>query len=354
MKLINKNLKKGQLKVRIENIDDLWYLNSIIDPGDIVKGKTLRKIKIGEKEQRKINIVKKPVFITLKAEKIEFHKYSNILRVLGIIIEGPDDIPKGSYHTFNLEENSIISIIKPGWLNYQLDKIKEACADVKPDIMVCVFDREEAYFALLKKQGYELLSKLKGNVQKKASEEKVKGSFYGLIIKTINDYIKRYKIEKIILASPAFWKEELLKEVKDSELKNMIVQAACSSADEKAINEVLKRPELRELLRQERAAEETKFVDELLGEISKNNLAAYGLKETSESVNAGSVKMFLITDSFIHKKRQGDNFSKIDLLMKTAEKLKGKVMIISSENDAGKKLDGLGGIGAILRYKLNY
>ena len=29
-------------------------------------------------------------------------------------------------------------------------------------------------------------------------------------------------------------------------------------------------------------------------------------------------------------------------------------MIISSENEAGKRLDGLGGIAAILRFKLNY
>lgn len=354
MKIINKNLKKGKLKVRVENIDDLWYLSNVIDPGDIIKGKTLRKIKIGEKEQRKINVVKKPVFITLKTEKVEFHKYSNVLRVLGIIVEGPDDIPKGSHHTFNLEENTVFSIIKPSWLNYHLDRIKVACEEKKPSILICVFDREEAYFALLKKKGYELLSKIKGDVQKKASEKRVKSSFYGLIIKTIKDYVKRYKIEKIVLASPAFWKEELLKEVKDDDIKDKIVQATCSSADEKAINEVLKRPELKEALKQERAAEEAKVVDELLAEISKNNLATYGLKETKSAVNAGAAKMLLITDSFIHKKRQENKFEEIDSLMKTTEKLKGKIMIISSENDASKKLDGLGGIGSILRYKLSY
>lgn len=354
MKLIHKNLKKGEIKVKLENIDDLWYLSNIIEPNDFVKGKTLRKIKIGGKEQRSASIVKKPVFIKLKTKKTELHKYSNILRVSGIIIEGPDDIPKGSHHTFNLEENSIITIIKPKWLSFQLDKIKEACAEKRSNILICIFDREEAYFALLKKKGYELLSRLKGDVQKKASEEKVKGGFYSLIIKTIKEHIKRYKIEKIILASPAFWKEELLKELKDENVKNKIIQATCSSANEKAINEVLKRPELKEALQQERIAEETKIVDELLMEISKNNLAAYGLKETENAVNAGAVKMLLLTDSFIHKKRQEDKFEKIDSLMKTAEKLKGKVMIISSENDAGKKLNGLGGIGAVLRYKLSY
>jgi len=354
MKLIHKNLKKGEVKVKLENIDDLWYLSNIIDSGDFVKGKTLRKIKIGEKEQRSSSIVKKPVFIKLKTERAELHKYSNILRVSGIIIEGPEDIPKGSHHTFNLEENSIITIIKPKWLNFQLDKIKESCAEKRSPILICAFDREEAYFALLKKQGYEVLSKIKGKVQKKASEEKIKNGFYGLIIKTIKEYIKRYKVEKIILASPAFWKEELLKELKDDDIKSKIIQATCSSVGEKAIDEILKRPELKEALQQERIAEETKIVDELLMEISKNNFAAYGLKETKNAVNAGAAKIVLLTDSFIHKKRQENKFEKIDYLMKAAEKLKGNVMIISSENDAGKKLNGLGGIGAVLRYKLNY
>jgi protein pelota len=40
--------------------------------------------------------------------------------------------------------------------------------------------------------------------------------------------------------------------------------------------------------------------------------------------------------------------------MKTVDNTKGDILIISSEHEAGKKLDGLGGIAAILRFKLNY
>jgi len=32
--------------------------------------------------------------------------------------------------------------------------------------------------------------------------------------------------------------------------------------------------------------------------------------------------------------------------------MKGKITVISSEHDGGQKLAGLGGIGALLRYKL--
>ncbi|MBI2655446.1 hypothetical protein HYX06_03420 [Candidatus Woesearchaeota archaeon] len=45
MKLLHSNLKKGEMKVLSQNLDDLWYLSNIIEPKDIVQGKTLRKIR---------------------------------------------------------------------------------------------------------------------------------------------------------------------------------------------------------------------------------------------------------------------------------------------------------------------
>jgi protein pelota len=38
--------------------------------------------------------------------------------------------------------------------------------------------------------------------------------------------------------------------------------------------------------------------------------------------------------------------------MRTVESNSGKIHIISREHEGGKKLDGIGGIGAILRYKV--
>ena len=60
---MHSDFKKGEAKVKIENLDDLWYLNQIIDSGDLVKGKTLRKIQIGQEGQRKQDSVKKSIFL---------------------------------------------------------------------------------------------------------------------------------------------------------------------------------------------------------------------------------------------------------------------------------------------------
>lgn len=354
MKQLSLDLKQGAAKLKIDTLDDLWYLSQIIDIGDLIKGQTIRKIKIGEESDRKQTIVKKPVFLKIKIEKIEFSKTSNMLRVLGIIVEGPEDIQKGEHHTFNLEQNIIFTLIKERWLKYQIGRLKEACKENISKILIVVMDREEVNFALLKKYGYDILTNIKGKVNKKDIEQKIEGSFYKEIIKKIEEYVQRHDILKIILASPAFWKEDLMKEINNEELKKKIILATCNSTGKNGIDEVLRRPEVKVALEQDRISKEISLVEELLTEISKNNLAAYGLKDTENAVNAGAITSLLITDSMIQKSREKGNYEKLDNMMKITDSMKGTIHLISSDHEGGKKLDGLGGIGAILRYKLNY
>ena len=354
MKIIHSDLKKGTVKIKIENLDDLWYLNQLIDKNDIIKGKTLRKIKFGEETQRKQKVAKKSVFLLIQVEKVEFSKTSNILRISGLVKEGPEEIPLGSHHTFNIEEATIITIIKQKWLKFQVDKLKEASESSQAKILICVHDREEVYFALMKRYGYQLLANIKGTVTKKADIKQKETNFYKEILKQLEEYDERYGINKIINATPAFWKEELMKEISDQNLKNKIILATCSSVGENAINEVLKRPETEHALKQDRIAHEFKYIEELFAEISKNNLASYGITETKIAATAGAVKILLITDSLIQKKRTEDKYEEIEETMRTVDNTKGDIVIISSDHEAGKKLDGLGGIAAILRFKLNY
>ena len=354
MKLIYSDLKKGEVKVLTQNLDDLWYLSAIVEPKDLVEGKTFRKIKSQNDEEKSKEATKKPVFLKLEVEKVEFSKYTNVLRILGIIRSAPEDMPLGDHHTFNIDDNTAITIIKASWLKYQLDKLKEACNEAKSSLLICVHDREEAYFALFKKYGYEILAHMKGDVQKKVDENVKKGNFYHAIIEKMEEYIERHKIKQVILASPAFWKEDLVKEIKNIELKQKLILATCSSVTKNGIEEVLKRPEVREALRQERAAKEINKVEELFAEIAKNNLAAYGIAQTKKAADIGAVKELLVTDNFIQKSRMEDFYNSVENIMKTVDKAKGEVEIISSEHEAGRKLDGLGGIAAILRFKLNY
>ncbi len=348
MKITHKNLKQGEIKVLVETPEDLWYLSQIIEAGDSIKGKTPRKIKPTEEAEA----IKRMVFIALTAEKVEYT--ANTLRVGGKITEGPEDVPHGSYHTFSVEPGSTISIQKEHWYGYQLDRLEEATEAKPAKIMICVFDREDAYFAIMKRTGAEVLTHLQGEVEKKRITTKITASFYEQIIKQLEQYDERYKLDYIILGSPSFWKEELYKVLKNDNLRKKIIQATCSSVDEQAINEVLKREEVATALKQERTSNEMKLVEKVLQEISKKGAVVYGIKKTEEATTAGAVETLLVTDTLIHKLREENKFGQVDYIMRNVDKQKGKVAIISGEHSGGKKLDGIGGIAALLRYKLSY
>jgi protein pelota len=334
----------------LENPDDFWYLSNLIEEGNIIKGSTERKIKIGSSEDRKSDATKKRVFLAIDVEKKELTESS--LRISGKINEAPDDIPKGDYHTFNLESGDTITIVKKEWLKYQKDKLHEACIDKGTKILVLVFDRESAYFALSKKYGYEILLKLEGDVQKKGDETSKESKFYSEIIKKLKEYDERYKTQNIIIASPSFWKEYLLNEVNDDELKKKFILATSSSADETALNEVLKRPEIKKAIQNDKAAKDLNLIEDILKEISKSGLVAYGIGEVKKCAEMGNISKLIISDGLIGKMRSEEIFIELENIMKLIEKTGADIIIVSSENDAGKQLDGLTGIAALLRYKI--
>jgi protein pelota len=95
-------------------------------------------------------------------------------------------------------------------------------------------------------------------------------------------------------------------------------------------------------------------VEQLLSEISKNNLAVYGWKEVKAAVTAGAVHQLLLTDEFIQQQRMAGDFMELDQLMKQVDAQQGKIAIFSAGQESGRRLKGLGGIAAILKYKLNW
>lgn len=349
MKILTQNFKKGIVKLKVTDPEDLWYLSHLIDPGDLIKGKTTRKIKLGEGEN--IKTAKKTITLKVEAEKVELSE-ENSLRINGRVKEGPEDVPNNSYHTITLEEGSDFTLEKVQWLSYQKKKLEEA-AQTKHNYLLCLFDREEAIIALTKPKGYQVLVKLQGEAQKKQKEVKIMKNFQDEIIKALETYSARNSPQQVILASPAFYKEDLLKKITAPELKKKIVLATCSDVSEKSLDEVLKSPELNKVLESSRVREEQLLVEELLKEIKKDDLAAYGWKDVQEAIQAGAVSKLLLTEKFIKQKREKEEFQVLDELMKQVDTMQGEIHLISSDHDGGKQLDGLGGIGAVLRYKLN-
>ena len=87
------------------------------------------------------------------------------------------------------------------------------------------------------------------------------------------------------------------------------------------------------------------MVEELFREIAKNGNYAYGYEEVENALLAGAVKALLVTDKLVREK-------KADEPLKIAAEKKSEIVIINLTNDSGKRLDALGGIAAVLRFRL--
>lgn len=351
MRVLKSDLHHGKITVMVEDIDDLWTLSQIIESGDRIEGRTVRKIKVSDKSEESVKQFKKNVHIQIGVERIEFHEHTNSLRVSGKVLEEKEDIPAGCYHTFTLESGSVVTIEKEKWPSYQIERIRESERPAE-SILICNLDRENAIFVMLEKRGYTVLSKIRGNVPKKQFESSKSEPFYNQLSKCIDAYDEKYSFSHIILASPAFWNEELRDEIKSQRILSKIKLAACSDVGESAINEILKRPELKTILRNDRLSMELALVEEVLVEISKNGAVAYGFEDVKNAVNSGAVAHLIVSTRLIKEMRLKDEFQKLEELMGLAEQMKGKVNLIESGQVAGKKLDALGGIAAKLRYKI--
>lgn len=340
------NLKFGEVKLSIESPEDVWVVSQLIEPGDFISGVTLRKVQATEKATER-----KRVFLKIQVEKVEFTESS--CRATGKIVDGPEDVPRGNYHTFSIEPSDSVTIQKDHWFSYQLDRIKEA-ERKKAKILICAFDREDAIFAILTPSGYSVLSKLHGSVQKKGYQDSVTSNFFESVIKSLKEYDSRFGLDHIIMASPAFWKDEFMKVLKDPEIKRKVTTAACNSIGTAAIEEVLRREEISMVLKEDRVMRETKLVESLIQSIATNGAFAYGFVDVKNAADAGAVETLLVSDSLIKKLREDGDFQKLDDIMKSVDDKKGNVVLISGKHNAGKQLEGMGGLAALLRYRMNY
>jgi len=94
-----------------------------------------------------------------------------------------------------------------------------------------------------------------------------------------------------------------------------------------------------------RVAMETQLVEKVLEAIATNRPCAYGRKEVEQAVDAGAVETLLVSDSVVRDLQ-------VERIMHEAEDARGNVVLVSAHHEAGAKLEGLGGIAALLRFPI--
>ena len=163
--------EKGEISIKVDNIDDLWYLSNIISPGDTVFGFVFRKDTQSAEMKRAKKVERKKIRVGIEVKKLEFQDYSDRLRIQGIIVHGPEDYI-GTHQSINVGLGDEISIMKE-WREEEIKLLKEAVANSeKPMIYFLAIEYGAATIAVLRSYGIQELA----NVRKRGDEDE---EFFG-------------------------------------------------------------------------------------------------------------------------------------------------------------------------------
>ena len=334
-----------------ETVDDLWHLSYVLEPEDLVSGDTTRRIQRNDDQMRDTGGQREHLSVTIEVESVEFARFANRLRVGGVITGCSREDQLGLHHTLNVEQHEELTIekhFKPD----QIDRIEEAeeAAD-NPDVAIATVEEGEAYIHLVKEYGvdeYASFTKPTGKGEYSRPREELFGE--------LGDALSHVDTDAIILAGPGFTKQDahdyIAEEYRD--LADLITVVDTSAAGGRGVHEVLKRGAVEEVQDETRIAREAETIDELMERIADGAKAAYGIEGVQEAAEFGAVEELLVLDERLREERQGDGEWTLDVndVIETVEQKGGEITVFSREFQPGQQLKNLGGIAALLRYRL--
>jgi protein pelota len=269
---------------------------------------------------------------------VEFHDYSMRLRVFGIIEYGVDI---GSHHTLNLEPGYEISVIKT-WSVHDHERIERAVHGSAADtVHILAIEEGDAELYRLQSYGPKQIWSMAGGSGKTA-EISSREEFSEAVVSQISTIAG-----PLVIAGPGFVKDEIVAKFrrKNPSRSAPLIIAETRSGGRRAVQEVIGQGIVEKLNGDLQLAREVTYLDELMRRIGKDEPVAYGRQAVREAAECGAVQTLLVVD---HMLRDPD----IAPLIRQAEEMRSEVIVFSSRFEPGERLNGLGGIAAILRYAI--
>ncbi|MBW2985922.1 peptide chain release factor aRF-1 [Candidatus Woesearchaeota archaeon] len=240
---------------------------------------------------------------------------------------------------------------------FEVDLLKELLA-IKEMYGLVVLDRRDASVALLKgktivpllKTHSHVPGKMKAGGQSAHRFEQNRALALKDHMKKVADYMKdeflmREGVKGIIVGGPGPTKHELVDgNFLTGDIKKKIIGVKdLSYTEEFGLQELVDRSE--DILAKEEIVDEKKVMARFFEGLAKDpDKVSYGEKEVKKALNMGAVDVLLISESL------SDEL--IDDFDELAKKFSTEVKIISTETREGVQLRDLGGVAALLRYKL--
>jgi protein pelota len=345
--------EEGRTRITLvpENVDDLWHLSHVLEPGDLVSGDTTRRIQRDEDHMRDTGGEREHMHVTIEVEDVEFARFANRLRVGGVITDCSREDQLGHHHTLNVEQREELTIekrFKPD----QLDRLEEAEeATENPDVAVATVEEGEAYVHVVKQYGTDEYASFtkptgKGEYARPRNE----------LFDELGSALQHLDADAVILAGPGFTKQDARDYLEENypAVAERVTTVDTSAVGDRGVHEVLKRGAVSDVQEETRIAREAELIDELMENIAQGAKAAYGIEQVAEAADFGAVDELLVLDDRLREERQGRGEWGVDVndVIESVEQKGGDVTVFSAEFAPGEQLKNLGGIAAVLRYRL--
>jgi len=341
MKIITLD-KKGKLVFVAQTIEDLWVIKSITDPKDKISGGSYRRTRASEDDEES---ARKPIFVTIEIEKIDFSSELDSLRFTGIITESnPSALaPIGEHHTLEIQLGKPYTLHKQQFFSHQLELL-HSNPSLESAITLIALDDENATIFTLTNTSTKMLAKINsGKPGKRFASDFDYKDYFQQILSVVSK-----QGNQLIIAGPGATKKKLANFLNENLKEPMLLTLNLQNTGVSAISELFKKEEVSRFFNNSIIYKEQKVLEQFLYNLGKNNnKAIYGLLEIEQAIELGAIENMLISEQLWRKETD-----KIAKLLRTAEKKGTKVHIVDASHQTHKALSSFGGAIANLFYPL--
>lgn len=346
MRLLRQDPATGLLKLRLETPSDLWRIARLIHPGDPVGASTTRRDPEAPEETPGAQRERRRVWLVVRAEQVEFHGFTKHVRVTGPIVEGPFDL--GRHHTLDLDDGAEVSVQKEALAPADRALLEEGLASRgDPTVVIAAVDWGESTLVRLRGRAVEPIADvnrtLAGKRFKGGQGDKDRTRYVEELVEVVARAAEG--AHALVIAGPGFLKEELSRVLLERrpDLRSRLKVFPTSESGRVGVEELLRSGKATAALAGTVAAEEAEFVERLVLALAGGRRAAVGLGEVREATEQGAVEMLLLSESLLRSKD-------VEPLLDRTQRDRARVLVVRDEGEAGRRLQALGRIGALLRY----
>ncbi|RAK75639.1 putative translation factor pelota [Aspergillus fijiensis CBS 313.89] len=394
MRLVKNKIElngSGTVTLCPEEPEDMWHAYNLIRPGDLLRASAIRRVTTTQ-ETGSTSSARVHLNLEIRVKSLDFDPQSSQLHVSGQIVNETAHTKVGQHHTLDLELNRNFTLEKEigsdgegvGWDSIAVQMLKDAVdegGNRRAEAVAVVMQEGLAHICFIGQFQTILKQKVEMSVPRKrhggGDHDKGLNKFFQVTLDTLVRQMEfntsatalstnNETVRPVLLASPGFVAAGFQKYIQGVASTSMpalkrllpsIVVVHSASGYLHSLAEVLQSPAVKTILADTKYARETKLMDDFLDQLRKEtNKATYGPREVESAVDQGAVGrgggVLIISNRLFRSQDVAERKRWVSLVDRVRDVEGGEVRVLSSDHESGRRLDGLGGVAALLTFPI--